>query len=80
VKISNVFKSFLVFIYCVLSSYCRLNVSAQSQISHIGGKRDVEYETVVVLTFTIFGYKFLGIQGSASAIGELSTCVSGRRN
>jgi hypothetical protein len=80
VKISNVFKSFFVFIYYVLPSYCRLNVSEQSQISHIGGKRGVEYETVVVSAFTVFGYKFLVIQGSASAIGELSTCVSGRRH
>ncbi|GAU13580.1 hypothetical protein TSUD_346840 [Trifolium subterraneum] len=46
-----------------------LNVSAQSQISHIGGKRDMENETVVVSAFTDFGYKFLVVQGSASAIG-----------
>lgn len=47
---SNSF-SYLFIVFC--HHICRLNVSTESQFSHIGGKVDVEYEKVVVLSFTV---------------------------
>ena len=57
-------------IFLVFSSFCRLNVPTQPQISHIGRQSDVGFQTVVISTFTIYT-KILVLQASASTIGVI---------